>query len=267
MPRRRFFGRQPDRSREVGADVVVTGARGLIGGILRDGLQDTYRLSGLDVAPGPGVDRVADMTKPRALERAFEGVRAVVDLAADPRLSASWDSVRANNLPATLNALEAAREAGVRTFVFASSNHVVGLYERDEPYASIVAGRYGGLTPETVPRLTSAVAIRPDSPYGVGKALGEAAGRFYAEVHGMCVICLRIGTVSREDRPRDAREYATLLTHRDLVQLVRRSLEAPESLGFRVYYGVSANRWRFWDIDDARDEIGYTPEDDAGSWR
>jgi hypothetical protein len=34
-----------------------------------------------------------------------------------------------------------------------------------------------------------------------------------------------------------------------------------------VFYGVSANRWRIWDIDDARRAIGYEPRDDAERWR
>jgi hypothetical protein len=34
-----------------------------------------------------------------------------------------------------------------------------------------------------------------------------------------------------------------------------------------VFYGVSANRWRIWDVDDARRTIGYQPQDDAEDWR
>ena len=64
-----------------------------------------------------------------------------------------------NNVRATVNMLEAAREAGVQRVVFASSNHVVGLYERDEPYASIVAGRYEGIDPRAIPRLMGSPPI------------------------------------------------------------------------------------------------------------
>jgi hypothetical protein len=81
------------------------------------------------------------------------------------------------------------------------------------------------------------------------------------------VICLRIGTVNAEGRPRNAREFATLLTHSDLVRLVDCSLSASDDLRFGVFYGVSANTWRFWDIDDARQTIGYQPRDNAEAWR
>jgi nucleoside-diphosphate-sugar epimerase len=247
--------------------VLVTGAAGTIGAILLEGLSDDYTMHGLDARRGPGVEHVADMTKPRRLARAFRGMQAVVDLAANSSASASWTSVRENNIPATVNALEAACEAGVRRVVFASSNHIVGMYERDEPYASVVAGAYEGLDPETLPHLKSDAPIRPDGPYGIGKAFGEAAARYYSDEFGLSVICLRIGTVTRANRPESKRQFATLLTHRDLVQLVRRCLAAPDSLRFAVFYGVSANTWRFWDIEEARATIGYAPENDAERWR
>ena len=56
------------------------------------------------------------------------------------------------------------------------------------------------------------------------------------------------------DRPLASRHYATWLSHRDLASLVTCALEAP-ALNFAVYYGVSDNTWRFWDISTARAEI------------
>jgi nucleoside-diphosphate-sugar epimerase len=198
---------------------------------------------------------------------AFQGIDTVIDLAADPDAEAAWDPVYENNMSATLTVLRAAHEAGVRRVVFASSNHVIGLYERDEPYASIVAGNYDGLDPERIPRLDGDTTPRPDGPYAVAKLMGEGAGRWYAEEHGMSVICLRIGTVSRNDRPGWSRHFATLLSQADLVRLVRCCVEAPPEVGFAIYNGVSANTWRFWDVEQPRAEIGYEPRDDAERWR
>jgi uronate dehydrogenase len=151
----------------------------------------------------------------------------------------------------------------VKRVVYASSNHVVGLYERDDPYARIVAGEVAGLDPATVPQLDSSTPIRPDSPYAIGKATGEAAARHYSEEFGLSAICLRIGTVLADDRPTRPRHLATLLTHADLVRLYEAALGAPDDVQFGIYYGVSANTWRFWDLEEARDEIGYEPQDDA----
>jgi nucleoside-diphosphate-sugar epimerase len=207
------------------------------------------------------------MTRLDSIASRFRDQHVVIDLAADPRGGAPWEVVYRNNMRATYNAYEAARRAGVRRVVFASSNHVTGEYERDEPYASVVAGRYKGLDPRGLPMITSRHAVRPDSYYGVGKAFGEALGRFYAEEHGLSVICLRIGSVSAADRPSEPRDFATLLTHADLVRLVQSAIEAPGEVGFAVVYGVSDNTWRFWDLDEARSLLGYAPRDNAESWR
>jgi uronate dehydrogenase len=247
--------------------VLITGAAGLLGEVLRKALADDYELAGVDTRRRGrnGVSR-ADMTRLRHAECAVDGTDVVIDLAS-AHWQRPWDVVHKNNIPATWNTLEAARRRGVRRVIYASSNHVTGLYERDEPYVRIVAGDYHGLDPATVPRITTAMAVRPDGAYGVGKALGEAAARYYAEEHGLSVLCLRIGTLNRANRPLAARHFATLITHADMARLARCCIEAPPDLAFGIFYGVSANRWRIWDVEDARRAIGYEPRDDAEVWR
>jgi nucleoside-diphosphate-sugar epimerase len=244
---------------------LVTGAGGVVGQILWRALGEEHDLRGIDRRRGPQIRR-ADMTKLKSVEREFDGVDNVVDLAGLPEVTTPWGEVWKNNIPATMNALEASRRAGVRRFVFASSNHVTGLYEREQPYARIVSGDIEGLSPDEIPHIRTTDPIRPDSPYAVGKALGEAAGRYYAEEFDLSVVCLRIGTVKAEDRPTQPRELATLLTHEDLAALVDCALRAPADVRFGIYYGVSANTWRFWDVANAQ-EIGWAPRDDAERFR
>jgi uronate dehydrogenase len=247
--------------------VVITGAAGMIGRVLRAELADQYSLRTIDHLPASGIDLATDARSPERMESAFTGAAAVLELAASSSVSTTWKVVLENNLAATVATLEAARRAGVPRVVVASSNHATGMHERDEPYASVLAGRYESLDPGALPRIRADSAIRPDSFYAVGKCAAEAAARFYAEEYGLSVICLRIGTVNRENRPRNHREFATLLTYRDLAQLVRRCLEAPPDFGFGVFYGVSRNTWRIWDIEDAASALGYEPLDDAESFR
>ena len=45
------------------------------------------------------------------------------------------------------------------------------------------------------------------------------------------------------------------------MQLVWRSIEA--DVRFGIYYGISGNTRGYWDIQSARQELGYDPEDDA----
>jgi len=246
--------------------VVITGAGGLVGQVLRKGLAGDFDVAGVDLRRGHRSVSRADMTRLRQAERAVEGADVVIDLAS-AHWQQPWDAVRDNNIPAAWNVLEAARRRRVRRVIYASSNHVTGMYERDAPYAHILAGRYDGLDPATVRKIDTSMAIRPDTPYGVGKALGEAAGRYYAEEHGLSVLCLRIGSLTRADRPSSARHLATLITHADMAHLVRRCIEAPENVIFGIFYGVSNNTWRIWDIGSARRDIGYQPRDDAETWR
>lgn len=249
------------------AEVLVTGAAGLIGGILRQRL-DGHAVAGVDVrrVRGSGIRRV-DMRRLRSVEAAFEGAEVIVDLAAHRAVATPWRDVHRDNLTATMNALEAARRRGVRRVVFASSCHVTGLYERDSPYREIAAGSYDGLDPSAIPLIGSSSPIRPDGAYAIGKVLGEAAARYYSETSDLSVICLRIGTVKPEDRPTRPRDFATLLSHADLARLVECAIRAPDDRRFGVYYGVSGNRWRFWDIAEACEAIGYVPQDDAETFR
>jgi uronate dehydrogenase len=249
-----------------GGRVLITGASGLLGGVLLHGLRG-HPLRGLDVQPSSQNDVVVDMRRIDDAVAAFAGIDTVIDLAATSSANASWQDVLQNNLPATRNALEAARLTQVRRVILASSNHVCGLVERDEPYASVLAGRYADLDPSSLTTVKAGDPVRPDGPYGVGKALGEAAARFYAEEYGISVLCLRIGSVTGDDRPTGPRHFSTFLSHRDLVSLVSCGLAAPDTLRFGIYFGVSANRWRIWDLASARRDLGYEPVDDAENWR
>ena len=247
--------------------VLVAGAGGLIGSVLWEGLAGDHSLQGIDLRRdrAKGIRR-ADVRRARSLRRAFSQVDAVVDLATGSDVDLPWDTVE-RDIEGRVNVLEAARLHGVRRYIFASSNHVTGMYELDQPYASIVAGAYGGLDPASIPLVGTDWPIRPDSPYGAGKAFSEAAARFYAEQYDMSCICLRIGTVNAEDRPKTPRHYATLLSHGDLLRLVDCALRAPLELRYGVYYGVSANTWRFWDLANAVEELSFEPQDDAERFR
>ena len=59
----------------------------------------------------------------------------------------------------------------------------------------------------------------------------------------------------------------TWLSHRDMVDLHIKSIEAPDDLLFDIFYGVSANTYRFWDIEHTKKTIGYAPQDDGERYR
>ena len=245
--------------------VLVTGAAGQIGGIIRDKLGYRYDLAGLDVVDcGWETSFAADIADLDAIRPAFEGVDAVVHLGADPSPQAVWESVLPNNIVGARNVYEAARLAGARRVVFASTNHVVGFYPlKEDPYKAIYDGRLGEVRRPF--RMLDDKDSRPDSLYGVSKSFGEALGSYYHDQFGLSVISLRIGWVMTPDDP--AFEPAALslwLSHRDAAQLVQKAIEAPRSAGFAIVYGMSRNALRIWDIESGEREIGFAPQDGAG---
>lgn len=227
--------------------LLITGAAGKIGNALRKGLRGRYRLIRLlDVAPlhaaAAGEEiHSTDIRDMAALEKAMAGVDCVVHLAGVPE-EAEWAKVLPLNIEGCYNVFEAARLQGVQRVVFASSNHAVGFHRRE---------RF----------IDNTVAPRPDSRYGVSKVFGEALGRLYADKHGLSVACLRIGTFRTPDRPVDARGLLTWISHRDMVQLVRRCIDHP-NYHFVIVYGVSNNLRSRWDNTNAK-FLGYRPEDDS----
>jgi nucleoside-diphosphate-sugar epimerase len=249
------------------ANVLITGAAGIVGTVLWEGLASRHSLRGLDRrrVRSSGIRR-ANVMRPKTIARSFDGVDAVVDLATRASVGLPWNDVWAD-CEGRVNVLEAARTHGVSRYIFASSSHVTGMYELESPYAEIVAGSYDGLEPSATPLIGPGSPPRPDGPYAVGKMLGEAASRYYAERYGLSCICLRIGTVNGANRPLRPRHFATLLSHPDLVEIVDCAIRAPRELRYGVYYGVSANTWRFWDIANAWDELGFDPQDDAERFR
>lgn len=254
--------------------VLVTGAAGTIGKAIREYLSDRYDLHLMTRTPADFPSFVADITDLEEIQPAFRGIDAVVHLAASASVESTWDEVLPNNLIGTYNVYEAARREGVERVVFASSNHAIGVYEVE------AAPELYALDDPRVYDHT--VDIRPDSLYGMSKAYGEALGRYYVDLHGMRVFCLRIGTVRDSDDPRDPelaersppllnlttpeqrfnRMRGTWLSRRDCCELIARCLDV-EDLNWAVVYGISDNPRQFWDIGHARRVLGYDPRDRA----
>lgn len=251
--------------------VLITGADGVIGGVVRRGLADRYSLRLLTHHPAEFESIVGDVTSLESIEPAFEGVDSVVHLAGDPHVSASWESVCDANVVGSRNVFEAAARAGVRRVVYASSNHAIGMYEVD--------GAPAIYSPEDSREYDDRVEVRPDSPYGVSKVAAEALGRYYVEQHGLSVVALRIGAIRADDDPttpidleaapwkklteadRTARHLAVWLSHRDCVSLVAAAIEA--DVRWAIAYGVSDNPGRFWSLEPGRRHLGWSPADRA----
>ena len=221
--------------------VLITGAAGRIGTILRAGLRDDFELRLTDMVDVDDEAFVAaDLTDAAAVDRAVQGVDAVVHLGAVPD-EATFAEVAGPNLAGTFYVFDAARRFGARRVVYASSNHATGMYPAGAP-------------------LDGSQPPRPDGIYGASKVWGEALAAMFAERFGLEVVCLRIG--SFQPRPVERRQLATWLSHGDAVRLVRAALTAPD-VGFEIVYGASNNTRRWWPLTGA---LGYDPQDDAEAY-
>ncbi len=168
------------------ARYLVTGGAGFIGSHIAEALvaqgDDVRVLDNLSTGNMENLAgflekidfREGDIRDLETCRRAAEGVEtvfheaalaSVVRSVADPVLN---DAI---NVRGTLNVLLAAKEAGVRSLVLASSSAVYG----DDPAASKVEGREG----------------KPLSPYGVSKLVDEKYAQVFHALHGLNAVALR----------------------------------------------------------------------------
>jgi len=241
--------------------VLLTGAGGQIGRAIRDGIGEAYDWRLLfHSAPEGEPDHpylIGEVQDEDDMREAVEGVGAVIHLAGDPRRNAPWQSVLENNIDGTRVLLEAAVQAGVSRFVFASSNHAVGHYETDrEPE---VYRETGELT------LDGTEPPRPGNAYGVSKATGEILCRYYHDEYGIDVACVRVGNFTWDHPPKNyERGQAMWLSARDCVHLHDRCLQA--DYDFVIVYGISDNDRKFYSLEHARRVLGYEPRDNSAEW-
>ncbi|MDR1612638.1 MAG: NAD-dependent epimerase/dehydratase family protein [Planctomycetota bacterium] len=112
--------------------VLVTGGGGFLGSYIVDALLrrgDAVRVAGRRSHPridALGVETaVGDLSDPKAASAAAKGCEAVIHAAGAPGISIAEDIYRRANVIATLNMLAAARERGVRRFVYTGTASVV----------------------------------------------------------------------------------------------------------------------------------------------
>lgn len=223
--------------------ILLTGAAGRIATavrpVLRELAEEVVLTDRVDVAArGPGERFVrADLEDPAPWPVLAAGCDAVLHLGAVPD-EAAFDVLAGPNLHGAFHVLDAARRAGVRRVVVASTGRTTGFYPVGE-------------------RLDGDSTPRPDGLYAATKAFSEALGRMYADRFGLEVVALRIGLFA--ERPATVRDLSTWLSPADARRLVRAALTAPVD-GYLGVYGVSANTRAWWDLPPS---LGYVPEDDA----
>lgn len=232
--------------------VLVTGSAGRLGRAAVRGLKARgHFVRGFDLGRSPRVDEaiVGSLTDAIEIQRAADGIDALVHLAATPDDDDFHTRIVPNNIIGVHNVLEAARIAGVRRVVLASSGQVVWWQ------------RFTGPMP-----ITADVQPTPRGWYAAAKLFAEGAGRAYVEAHGLSVIAARLGWC-----PRDQGHVAELaatdwgpdvyLSPGDAGRFFACAVEAPQSIRFEVVYTCSKPlKTLVYDPEPAR-KFGYEPRD------
>ncbi len=236
--------------------ILVTGPGGRVGPQIVPLLREHFALRLLDAAPlktiplaGDDEFVQADIRDFDALRRACDGVKALVHLAAISDEADFHTRLLPVNLEGVYHAFEAARQAGVKKVVFASTGQTVLGYRSGE-------------------WVTTDMLARPSTVYACTKMFGEALARYYSDQHGMSMIVIRLcyfrayeDPLLREPGHSVQREWCS---PRDLTQLLVKSIRA--DVPFGIFFGVSNNTGRFWDISNAKQLLGYEPRDNAADY-
>ena len=228
--------------------VLITGAAGLFGGILREYWGARYNLLLSDVETIDDLARherflQADIVDYSQMLEACRGMDTVVHLAAYPGDGAEfYDTLLHLNVIGAYNAFEAAREAGCRRLVFASSiDAVMGYWDEGE-------------IPLEVP-------VYPTNLYGASKCWGEALARVYAHKHGLSCICVRLcNPLFDQAGDWKPEEVISGLSRRDAASLLALCVDA-QDVDFAVVNGISDHRHGRLDLEGTRSLLGFEPED------
>ena len=228
--------------------VLITGAAGFVGSQLREFWGDIFELRLTDIKP---IDNLAaheefaemDITKYDEFLAACAGVDTVVHLAADRSPSAEFYKTLLDlNIIGCYNGFEAARVAGCRRIVFASSvNTILGYRykERTFPHSPVF----------------------PLNIYGATKCFGEALGRVYMHQHSLSCIMVRLSSPRFDQNgdwdPADSND---MLSPRDNAQLFRRCVEV-ENVDFAIVHGASRHQSEWMDLEETSRLLGYEPQD------
>lgn len=225
--------------------ILITGAAGRLGTELRRGLAPLARKLRLaDVTPIKDVRSneealTFDLADQAAVEKAAEGVDVIVHFGGQAA-EKGWDDILNANIRGSYHVYEAARKAGVKRVVYASSVHAIGYHKLED-------------------QIDANAPHRPDGLYGVAKCFVEDLGRLYWDKFGIESVMLRI--FSSFPEPADRRMLWSWLSFDDCVRLVAASLTAPR-VGYTISFGMSDNTVKPVD-NRLAGHLGYYPKDSA----
>ena len=250
--------------------IALTGGAGNVGREVLEAFGDEHDLVPFTYSEHEDREsELLDVTQPDDVTEKLDAFDVVVHLAGASSPNADWETVLETNVQGTKHVYDAAVENDIDRVVFASSNHAVGRYNTVDDDSDATTTGYARTVDGGAPTL-------PDSYYGVSKAACEDLGKFYAELHGVEVVNLRIGWYLSEDdlaetvadaepaRGRVAR--STWRSPRDGRDVHRKAATADLPENPITVNAVSRNDDRFYSITETMRLLGYEPRDNAARY-
>ncbi len=218
--------------------ILVTGSAGHLGEALVRTLRANHLVVGLDLVASPFTTVVGSLIDRAVVARAMAGVTAVVHTATLHKPHIATHDRQAfvdTNVTGTLNLLEEAVAAGVRTVVFTSTTSTFGRALSPPP-------------PAPAAWITEEVACLPKNIYGVTKVAAEELCELFHRSFGLACLVLRTSRFFPElddaeatrDHYADANAKVNELLYRradlaDIVDAHLLALERAEAIGFGRY--------------------------------
>lgn len=203
---------------------------------------------GINKTPLDGYKTVKiDLSNLNSLAETFKGFDVVVNLAGNSNEKTSnFNDLIEPNIIGTYNVLEAAKLAGVKRVIMASSIHSVRGY----PFGSNV-----GMSD----------APKPLNYYGATKAFIEIMCHVYSKY--LSCFAIRIGAYISDEALKIAcptrSNFNYILSQRDFAQLVYKSIIASDDLNYAILSGSSNNKNSYMDLEETKKLVDYVPEDDG----
>ena len=201
--------------------ILVTGSAGHLGeAILRTLQVRGSPARGIDLKPSPFTDAVGSIVDAGFVRREMDSVTAVIHTATlhKPHVAThTRQDFVDTNVTGTLNLLEAAVAAGVRSFVFTSTTSAFGSQLRPE------AGQAAVWVTEDLPPV-------PKNIYGTKKLMAETLCELFFRERALPVVVLRTSRFFPEDDDDPAMRAAYTLENAQANELLYRRLDIADAV-------------------------------------
>jgi len=268
--------------------ILVTGSNGICGSAIFESiLNEKYSIIYTDIKQNRNKNFVvADLTDLNSIKSLFDKFKfdTLIHFGGSSDPKTEWKDVLNNNITGTYNILNVAVEKGIKKIIFASTNHVMGMYEINNPLKCFSL-------PEASSNkeiIDNKMDVKPDSLYGVSKLFGENLCKFYSENFNVSCYIIRIGSIreknndhpyiyaeegvqkglwekgSSEYKFQEKRLKSIWMSRRDFVHMIDKLLDYTDLENkYDIFYATSLNSRRFFDIETAIEKLDLNLKDNS----